>query len=120
MKEHAPKDATVYADDAKAYDSLPFAHETVKHSVSVCVRGKAHTIGEESFWSILKRAHEGAFHKISPKHLNRYVTEFEGKLNVRDSGTLAQMAALVAAVGGKRLMYRGLIADNELPSSKRC
>ena len=89
VKEHAAKDATVYTDDAKAYETLPFAHEAVKHSVSEYVRGKAHTNGVESFWAMLKRAHEGTFHKLSPKHLNRYVTEFSGKHNVRDSGTLA-------------------------------
>ena len=40
---------------------------------------------------MLKRAHKGTFHKISPKHLQRYVSEFAGKHNVRESGTLAQM-----------------------------
>ena len=119
VKDHAAKDATVYTDEAKAYDSLPFAHEAVKHSVSEYVRGKAHTNGVESFWATLKRAHEGTFHKMSPKHLNRYVTEFAGKHNVRDSGTLAQMTALVAGLVGKRLMYRDLIADNGLPSGAR-
>ena len=33
----------------------------------------AHTNGIESFWSMLKRAHNGTFYKISPKHLQRYV-----------------------------------------------
>ena len=36
--------------------------------------GMAHTNGIESFWSMLKRAHKGTFHKISPKHLDRYVS----------------------------------------------
>ena len=40
---------------------------------------------------MLKRAHDGTFHKMSPKHLQRYVSEFAGKHNIRDSGTLAQM-----------------------------
>lgn len=33
----------------------------------------------ESFWSMLKRAHTGTFHKISPEHLPRYVQEFAGR-----------------------------------------
>ena len=119
VKDHAAEGAKVYADEAKAYETLPFDHEAVKHSVSEYVRGQAHTNGVESFWAMLKRAHEGTFHKISPKHLDRYVREFAGKHNVREMGTLAQMTTLVASLVGKRLMYRDLIADNGLPSGAR-
>ena len=52
---------------------MPFKHGAVKHSVGEYVRDIAHTNGIESFWSMLKRAHQGTFHKISPKHLDRYV-----------------------------------------------
>ena len=48
----------------------------------------AHTNGIESLWSMLKRAHKGTFHKISPKHLDRYVTEFAGRHNQRPADTL--------------------------------
>ena len=39
-------------------------HEVVNHSVSECVHGIAHTNGMEWFWSMLKRAHMGTFHKL--------------------------------------------------------
>ena len=55
--DHAAQGATVYTDDAPAYDGLPFTHATVKHSVAEYVNGMAHTNGIESFWSMLKRAH---------------------------------------------------------------
>ena len=119
VTEHSEPDATVYTDEASAYEGLPRTHEAVKHSVGEYVRGKASTNGVESFWSMLKRAHEGTFHKISPRHLNRYVQEFAGKHNIRDLGTLAQMTALAAGLVGKRLMYRDLIADNGLSSGAR-
>ncbi len=65
-------DTVVYtADDAAAYQGIPNPHETVKHSVSEYVNGMAHTNGIESFWSMIKRAHKGTFHKISPKRLNQ-------------------------------------------------
>lgn len=43
----------------------------MRHSVGEYVRGQAPTNGIESFWSILKRAHKGTFHKLSPKHLDQ-------------------------------------------------
>lgn len=86
VKGHAAEDATVYTGEAKAHETLAFAHKAVKHSVSEYVRGQAHTNGMESFSSMLKRTRDGTVHQISPKHLIRYVTEFAGKHNVRDSG----------------------------------
>ena len=117
--EHADAFATIYTDESKSYASLPFDHDSVKHSVSEFVKGQAHTNGMESFWATLKRAHKGTFHKISPKHLNRYVQEFAAKHNMRDSGTVSQMRDTVARMVGRNLLYRDLIADNGLASGAR-
>ena len=103
--------AKVYTDDALAYDGLvEFEHESVKHSVAEYVRGNVHTNGIESFWSLFKRAHKGTFHKISPKHLNRYVKEFVGRHNQRESDTLDQMSSMVQGMDQKRLRYSDLTA----------
>ena len=110
--EHTPPGATVYSDEASAYEGLPFEHASVKHSVAEYVRGMAHTNGMESFWSMLKRAHMGTFHKLSPKHLDRYVREFAGKHNIRDADTLAQMVTMSAGLIGRRLMYGQLIENS--------
>ena len=117
--EHTTPGATVYTDEASAYEGLPFDHESVKHSVAEYVRGMAHTNGMESFWSMLKRAHTGAFHKMSPKHLDRYVQEFAGKHNIRESDTIVQMRDVVTRLMGRRLGYRRLVADNGLSSGAR-
>ena len=102
--------ATVYTDDALAYDGLvDFHHESVKHSVAEYVRGNVHTNGIESFWSIFKRAHKGTFHKMSPKHLHRYVTEFVGRHNIRGFDTIQQMALIVHGMDRKRLRYSDLV-----------
>ena len=53
------------------------------------------------------------------KHLNRYVQEFAGKHNVRESDTVAQMTAVATALVGRRLLYRDLIAPNGLPFGAR-
>ena len=92
----------------------------MKHSVSASTFGGWLTrTAWESFWSMLKRAHTGTFHKLSPKHLNRYVQEFSQKHNIRDSGTLAQMQNTVGRLVGRNLFYRDLIADNGLPNGAR-
>ena len=87
-----------------------FEHATVRHSDGEYVRGEAHTNGIESFWSMLKRAHTGTFHKISPKHMDRYVTEFAGRHNARGRDTVDQMEIMVEGMSGQRLRYPDLIA----------
>ena len=69
--DSAADGATVYTDDASAYKGMPFDHASVRHSVGEYVDGMAHTNGIESFWSMLKRAHKGVYHKMSAKHLQR-------------------------------------------------
>ena len=70
----------------------------------------AHTNGMESFWSMLKRGYHGTFHHLSAKHLHRYVNEFAGRHNQYNAVTADQMADGIAAMTGKRLMYRYLVA----------
>jgi len=108
IHEHAVPNSPVYTDGSTAYDGLP-NREMVRHSVGEYVRGQAHTNGVESFWSMLKRAHKGVYHRLSAKHLQRYVSEFAGRQNIRELDTLAQMQHVVAAMVGKRLLYRDLV-----------
>ena len=75
------------------------------------VREGAHTNGMESFWALLKRGYTGTYHHMSPKHLHRYVGEFQGRHNARPMDTANQMAALVQGAAGKRLRYDDLIAE---------
>ena len=78
-----------------------------------------HTNGIESFWTGIKRAHKGVFHKLSPKHLNRYLGEFVQKHNERHKHIARQMQDTGLGLIGKELTYRKLIADNGLPSFAR-
>lgn len=103
--------APVYTDGATAYDGLP-NREAVAHSVGEYVRGQAQTNGIESFWATLKRAHKGVFHRLSAKHLQRYVNEFAARHSIRDLDTVEQMAHIAAAMAGQRLLYRDLVAGD--------
>ena len=109
VDEHTSDDATVYTDGATAYSGRD-NHEAVRHSIGEYVRGNAHTNGVESFWAMLKRAHHGTFHRLSEKHLHRYIAEFCGRHNIRELDTADQMAHTAAAMWGKRLDYCTLTA----------
>ena len=103
-------EAKVYTDDHKSYIGLPYEHESVNHSVGEYVRNQAHTNGVESFWAVLKRGLLWNLHRMSPKHLGRYVNEFSGRHNVREMDTIDQMAFLAKGMAGKRLKYKELIS----------
>ena len=47
---------------------------------------------------------------MSPKHLERYVTEFAGRHNVRELDTIDQMALLAKDMVGKNLPYKKLVS----------
>ena len=108
--------STVYTDDATAYDSLGqhgYQHESVKHSVGEYVKGQAHTNGAESFWSCLKRGYYGVYHKMSPKHLQKYVDEFSARQNVRQLDTMVQIDCTIRGLFGKRLKYADLVGGSD-------
>ena len=66
------------------------------------------TNGIESFWSMLKPGYVGTYHKMSRKHVGRYVTEFAGRHNNREYDTLDQMEKMVKGAEGKGLRYKDL------------
>ncbi len=121
VHDNAEPGSVVYTDTASAYNDLSseFHHEAVNHSAGEYVRKQAHTNGIESYWATLKRAHKGTFHKLSPKHLQRYVHEFSGRHNIRSKDTIRQMESISRSMEGKRLTYKNLIADNGLDSGAR-
>lgn len=106
----AKKEAALYTDESAVYNQFS-NREAVNHSVGEFVRDQAHTNGLESFWALLKRGYYGTYHKMSPKHLNRYVQEFAGRHNIRGLDTIAQMALIARGLDRKRLRYRDLVAD---------
>ena len=102
--------ADVYTDSLQAYIGMPDVnHESVDHSAGEYVRGEIHTQNLESFWSLFKRGYRGIYHKMSDKHLNRYIGEFTGRHNDRPRDTHDQMKNMVSGMVGKRLKYKDLI-----------
>jgi transposase-like protein len=104
-KHVVPNPERIYTDDAAVY---PFAfdkqlnkkHRSVNHSIQWIVPGtNIHTNTVESAFSLLKRGLIGSFHRVSIKHLHRYLSEFEFRFNIRKdedrfSRTLRRMAGI--------------------------
>ena len=97
----------VITDSSSVYEILfktayPKAHRMVNHSQQWVVPGTTHhTNTVESSFSLLKRGLIGSFHRVSVKHLHRYLTEFEYRFNARKASdrfsmTLGQMMGTAA------------------------
>ena len=111
INDNVEEGSTVCTDDFMSYNNMKgYDHQSVKHSVGEYVDENIHINGMESFWSVLKRAHKGTFHKISKKHLDLYVTEFAGKHNTRTLDTIKQMESIVRGMIGKNLKYKNLVS----------
>lgn len=98
----APTVEAIYTDSAAVYDfsfhpEMQRKRETVNHSIQWIVPGSlVHTNTVESSFSLLKRGLIGSFHRVSIKHLQRYLYEFEFRFNLRKdadrfSATLRRM-----------------------------
>lgn len=105
----------LYTDDHMVFndlDGLFYRHDTVNHSAGEYARGPASTNSIESVWAVLKRGIHGVYHKVSAKHLFRYVDEFTFRLNEGnvERHTLERLDSFVDGIAGKRLTYARLIA----------
>jgi len=75
-------------------------------------RGVVSTNGVERAWALLKRGIYGTWHRVSVKHLARYVNEVAFRLNAGNvtRHTLDRLHSFIAATDSKRLTYARLIA----------
>src|SRR5208282_110246 len=86
-------DASVIYDFAMDKD-FQKKHDSVNHSQEWVKPGdiEVHTNTVESAFSLLKRGLIGSFHRVSIKHLHRYLAEFEHRFNSRkDHNRFEQM-----------------------------
>ena len=112
---HVEPGSTLHTDEHGGYlglDGLFYTHESINHGSGEYVRDGVHTNSIESVWAVMKRGLHGVYHHASPKHLDRYVSEFTFRLNDGDVArhTLDRIASLLFAANGKRLTYKALIA----------
>ena len=107
-----PDTEAIYTDELKSYLGIAdhdTRHETVRHSEEEWVVGDVHTNSVEGVWSLLKRSIVGAWHQVSAKHLDAYLSEVEFRINHRDDPYIFE-AVLIRLLDGQALRYRKLIA----------
>ncbi|MGI4829440.1 MAG: IS1595 family transposase [Janthinobacterium lividum] len=94
IKDNVSTDVdAVMTDDNKAYIKAFIEagingrkHFAINHSAGKYVDGMVYTNTIESAFSLLKRGVIESFHRISIKHLHRYLSEFEYRFNARKAG----------------------------------
>ena len=84
--EQVPIGTRISSDEWPSYKilgRLGYDHRTVEHGRKVWARGDTHVNTLEGFWSMLKRSLRGTHIHVSPKHLPKYLGEFEFRWNLR-------------------------------------
>jgi transposase-like protein len=112
LDEHLDERSRLVTDGSQTYKfymPTPEQHESVDHSKHEWKRGDVHTNTLEGFFSIFKRGLVGVYQHMDKKHLDRYLAEFDFRMNNRvklgiDDVQRAEIA--VKGFAGKRLTYR--------------
>jgi len=93
-------------------------HKTVNHSIEYVTAGGVHNNHVESAWSLFNRSVIGSFHKISVKHLPRYLGEFDSRFNARqENGTY--FPRILRQCVGRRLPMNELVNGEGLGAESR-
>lgn len=111
-KHTRPDTEAIYTDELRSYIGIGDAdtrHATVNHSADEWVFGDVHTNSIEGVWSLFKRSIVGAFHKVSVKHLDAYLSELEWRFNNRHNPFIFR-DALKRILTSDHLSYADLTA----------
>jgi len=101
--------ATLYTDEWGGYSlvSKLYNREYVEHRRKQYANGKVTTNAIEGFWSQFKRGIVGIYHKVSRKHLQKYVDEFSARYNWRKMSDGMKFNLFLCKTG-HRLKYKEL------------
>jgi transposase-like protein len=109
LADHLDDRSRLVTDGSNVYVGQSEKHESVDHSKYEWARGDVHTNTLEGFFSIFKRGLVGVYQHMDNKHLDRYLAEFDFRMNTRAKLGIddAQRTGIaVAGARGKRLQYK--------------
>lgn len=110
--KHLKKKSTIMTDEHHAYQYMGhfFNHKVCNHNKGEYVgKDGGHTNPIENYWSHVKRAVTGTYYKLTSKHINRYLNEFDFKFNYRDLNDGEKFNLVLAQSHNSRLKYNDLI-----------
>lgn len=113
LKKNIKEDSLVFTDEASQYAQIGkefIAHHAVNHSKGeYSLGGYIHTNTIEGYFSVFKRGMTGTYQHCKPKHLKRYLAEFDFRYNHREALGIMdteRTEELLKSVSGKRLKYK--------------
>jgi hypothetical protein len=109
LKEHFDPAGRLVTDGAQSYRGQIPNHEWVDHGHFEWARGDVHTNTLEGFFSIFKRGLVGVYQHMDKKHLDRYLAEFDFRMNTREKlgvNDAQRTGMAVKGFAGKRLTYQ--------------
>lgn len=109
VRQHVAGQATIRSDELPAYGNLKlmgYLHEVVNHSEEFSTDEGVNQNQAESFFSRMRRACIGVYHRITPRYMLDYACEMAWREDVRRKATKGQLENLLARICGA-----GLSAD---------
>ncbi len=116
LRENVDPASVLHTDGGRQYRGITHdviaGHESVDHNKEYVREGKAGKVSTntlEGFFSVFKRGMVGTYQHCGEQHLDRYLAEFDFRMNHRIAlGVNDDMRAdkALSGIAGKRLTYR--------------
>lgn len=114
IRRHIEMSSRLMTDEFSIYTKIgrefTGGHDTVRHKDSEYSRGDVTTNTIEGVFALLKRGIKGTFHSVTPKHLHRYLSEFEFRWNTRHIDDGERTGLAIFGANHKRLTYAQQVA----------
>lgn len=117
--ENVKKESSIVTDEWKAYRKLKkdYDHQKVDHSkkefMNDCGFSTNHV---EGLWSIVKRTYIGTYHKMSKKHIQRYMDEIAFRYNSRSMTGEERLNSIMSKISFK-LTQKQITDEKEIPDA---
>jgi transposase-like protein len=94
IRLNVAKGTMINTDEFKTYHTLSdegYGHKSVVHSKYQWAQGETHTNSIEGYWANLKKSILGTHTYVSPKHIQKYLAEFDFRHNHRDGAIFEEL-----------------------------